>query len=269
VPDDINQSAIVRIPLHSRVTADELRHLLWVLVEYYDTLLWLERAERRESGIPEPRLRESNEFETLAIEFLTIGTPNEVQLKGPVAQMTAIVALLAAVIALPKLPLDREQLRASIAKTEAETRVVELQAMSAELEIIERAKRLQAEGRISPDDLAQQLERLRRVRPALPYAAGVVRDTATLESPEQLAAERLRVKLLERARALGANDPSLNLFLAVFAGDASLVEPALRAGADPNLPFYELVRRLPEAITIDPEFRNLLGQLLVNERREK
>lgn len=253
--------AIARIPLTVSVTSDELRALLEVIETYYSAYLWLEAAEGIDNSDTGIDLYRST-AQILQVEFLTIGTPNELQLKGTIAQMAAVVALLAGIIALPKIPLEREQLRVAIAKTEVELRLVEIQTLSAELELIERAKRLHAEGRISESDLAQQLERLKRIRPSLRYAAGVLRDAPTLDSPERLQAQRLQVKILERAKFLGASNPSINLFLGVFSGDISVVQSSLHAGADVNATFSDVITSLPSNVTHDEEFRKIFTDLV-------
>jgi hypothetical protein len=83
--------------------------------------LWLERSASLENQRSVSPFEQRSSSEILQIDYLTIGTPNEVKVLGPITQMTAIVALLAAILALPKAPLEREQLRASVAKTEADS----------------------------------------------------------------------------------------------------------------------------------------------------
>jgi len=256
--------AIARIPLTEHVPAEGLRALLDVVQTYHDIHAWLERVDALEhSEFPTPG--ELDGFPELSIDFLTIGTPNELHLKGSVAQITAIIALVAAIIALPKIPLEREQLQVSIENARTDGRLKELEALSSELSLIEKALKLHADAAISDSDLAQLTERLKRTRPNLPFAAGVLREEPHLDQASKTKAERLRVRLLERIALLGGTTPNVNLFRGVFAGDAAVVEVALRAGADPNVEYNSLVRGLPQSVTQDDEFRRILSELVYLE----
>jgi len=77
--------------------------------------------------------------------------------------------------------------------------------------------------------------------------------------------EDIRIRLLRRIKQLGVSDPNVDLFLAILTSDIQLLRSSLQAGADPNLPFGELLKLSHMTCHQDADYQHLLTQFLATD----
>ena len=248
--------ALLRVPLAESVALSDLSDLLNAIDSIARALALMDDVEGDGDAVPGSRHEPESVAAAFWVEELHIGTPNQVTIGGRTKQITAVMALVAAVIAVPKVIAEAD-------KTHAEADKTRVEKVAAELDVIERARRLHMEKKISDAELSRVLDQLSVGSEALRRSSGVVRDEPKLLPDADTAEKKRMQQLLERARALGVHDAGVDMWLGVITGDIEVLRRALEAGADPNSTFDSTLQRIFPRIREDQQFRELFAKFIL------
>lgn len=247
---------LLRVPLAEVVAASQLQDLLAGITALYDAASVLEAHDVSPEALSHAAYGEAADLDPLWIEELVIGTPNELKLRGKGQAILGVLTIAAAVLALPKLQAEAENTRANTAKTHVET-------VAGELELLEKAHRLHAEGKITKDQHDSVLRSLQIGKDALRNASGLVRDDMTTMDPKEFSRQKHMLRVLQRARALGVAEPTADMWIGLLSNDMEVMRRALDAGANPNRTYGEVLNDILPKVRDDQVFRETLASYLI------
>lgn len=129
-PVDLDSVAVLPLDFVDRMAAYDFARLLTLISETYFQSLWLNLAERSNSGHLFPDFYAPTDGERLWLQRVEIGTPNIVEVKGKLKHLILVGSLLTAAL---KLAHDYVEIR----KTNAETQKINVETALKQLELSE------------------------------------------------------------------------------------------------------------------------------------
>lgn len=244
---------LLRVPLAASVPVADLTDLLVGLTAVYEAVATLELTPPL--GWAGPDRRKVKYSDELLVMQMIIGTPNDLKILGRSRSILGGLGIVAAILALPKVVAETQSTLAEAEKTSVET-------TAAELELLAKARRMHSEGLISRDEQDHVLRSLEIGKASLRRATGIVRESpSTMGVADHLEATR-RLRILQRARALGVADPDADMWIGLLSGDLDVMRMALQSGADPNKPYEGVLASLLPKVQSDPGFRELVADYL-------
>lgn len=263
--DDPQPQGVLAFALADAVPVADLQALLQGLGDLYEAAALI-LAVSSSGDAAAPATEATYAAASLHVYRIAIGTPNEAAVKGRLEVLAAVLAIAASVLTIQKSVLETAVASGAVGKGQTDAQISVLQRTSAELQLREQADRARAEGRISPEELARINDLVNRGKEATRRSVGIVAGEPRLAPIATVDEETLGRKALERARALNVGSPEVDLFLAVYADDTTLLTRALENGADPNMRLGAVLRAAAERAADDPVLADLVGRWLTAAR---
>lgn len=248
--EDPRSQGVLTFSLSDEVPVADLQALLQGLGALYEAADALLAAASGEAASPETE--ESGNPAPLLVYRIAIGTPNEASVKGRLEVLAAVLTIVAATLAIHKAGLETAAAAGAVGKGGIEVQTARLQRTAAEIALQEQAQKARAEGRISPERLAEINDLIQNGKEATRRSVGIVTGEPRLAPAASVDTDTQARKALERARALNVGSADTDLFLAVYANDTTLLKRALENGADPNAKLGQVLRAALQRAADDP-----------------